>query len=49
MYGQGEKALKAFKSMGESGIVLDHIAFVAVLYACGHGGLVEEGKLYFKT
>ncbi|ONK62819.1 uncharacterized protein A4U43_C07F8460 [Asparagus officinalis] len=48
MYGQGEKALRAFRSMEETGIIPDHIVFVALMYACSHGGLLEEGKLYFK-
>ncbi|KAJ0978084.1 hypothetical protein J5N97_013558 [Dioscorea zingiberensis] len=48
MYGQGEKALRAFTEMEEEGIIPDHVAFVAVLFACSHAGLVEEGKLHFK-
>ncbi|XP_039135807.1 pentatricopeptide repeat-containing protein At3g03580 [Dioscorea cayenensis subsp. rotundata] len=48
MYGQGENALRAFTKMEEEGIALDHVAFVAVLFACSHAGRVEEGKLLFK-
>ncbi|XP_073113449.1 pentatricopeptide repeat-containing protein At3g03580 [Elaeis guineensis] len=48
MYGEGKKALKAFRRMEETGIRPDHVAFIAVMYACSHAGLVEEGKMHFK-
>ncbi|XP_058106855.1 pentatricopeptide repeat-containing protein At3g03580 [Magnolia sinica] len=47
MYGHGKKALWAFAEMEETGIVPDHIAFVAVIFACSHAGLVEEGLSCF--
>ncbi|KAL6010038.1 hypothetical protein ACLOJK_000469 [Asimina triloba] len=47
MYGHGKNALRAFAEMEESGIVPDHVAFVAVIFACSHSGLVEEGLSCF--
>ncbi|XP_048225890.1 pentatricopeptide repeat-containing protein At3g03580 [Ricinus communis] len=47
MYGEGKKALRAFAEMEEAGIIPDHIAFVAIIYACSHSGLVEEGLACF--
>ncbi|XP_071738588.1 putative pentatricopeptide repeat-containing protein At3g25970 [Rutidosis leptorrhynchoides] len=42
-HGQGHIALDLFSQMKESNVKLDHITFVAVLNACSHIGLVEEG------
>lgn len=47
MYGHGKKAVRAFTDMEEMGIVPDHVAFVAVIFACSHVGLVEEGLACF--
>ncbi|OWM64314.1 pentatricopeptide repeat-containing protein At3g03580 [Punica granatum] len=47
MYGEGKKAIKAFTDMEECGILPDPVAFIAVLYACSHSGLVEEGLQFF--
>lgn len=47
MYGHGQKALRAFTDMEEMGIIPDHVAFVAVIFACSHVGLVDEGLVYF--
>ncbi|PIN23919.1 hypothetical protein CDL12_03345 [Handroanthus impetiginosus] len=41
--GYGEEALCLFHEMEESGIKPDGVAFVAILYACSHAGLVEQG------
>ncbi|KAG1327392.1 putative Pentatricopeptide repeat-containing protein, chloroplastic [Cocos nucifera] len=35
--------------MEEVGLVDDHITFLALLYACGHSGLINEGKCYLET
>ncbi|ESQ49742.1 hypothetical protein EUTSA_v10020027mg [Eutrema salsugineum] len=48
MYGEGEKALEAFADMEKSGIVPDHVVFIAIIYACSHSGLVEEGLACFE-
>lgn len=49
MYGEGKNALRCFKEMVETGITPDHVAFVALLYACSHSGLVEEGLSCFES
>ncbi|KAG8388682.1 hypothetical protein BUALT_Bualt02G0150700 [Buddleja alternifolia] len=41
--GYGEESISLFHEMEESGINPDGIAFVAILYACSHAGLVEKG------
>ncbi|OVA18406.1 Pentatricopeptide repeat [Macleaya cordata] len=48
MYGEGKKALRAFSEMESMGIFPDHIAFVAVIYACSHSGLIKEGLQCFE-
>ncbi|KAF9595437.1 hypothetical protein IFM89_000355 [Coptis chinensis] len=40
-------ALERFREMESVGIKLDRVAFIAVLSACRHGGLVEEGLELF--
>lgn len=47
MHGYGREALKAFRKMEKAGFSPDHIAFIAILYACSHSGLVNEGRGYF--
>ncbi|XP_058752869.1 putative pentatricopeptide repeat-containing protein At3g49142 [Vicia villosa] len=48
MTGQGCNAVELFTEMLNSGQTPDSIAFVAILSACSHSGLLEEGKFYFK-
>nr|KYP35746.1 Putative pentatricopeptide repeat-containing protein At3g49140 family [Cajanus cajan] len=48
MTGQGHKAVTLFTEMLNSGQTPDSIAFVAILSACSHSGLLNEGKFYFK-
>ncbi|XP_065880501.1 pentatricopeptide repeat-containing protein ELI1, chloroplastic-like [Euphorbia lathyris] len=47
--GQGEDALKAFDAMErlKDCVVPNKITFLGALYACSHGGLVQEGKEIF--
>eukprot|EP01018_Ginkgo_biloba_P030400 Gb_19693 [translate_table: standard] len=47
MHGQGEKALTLYHQMQQAGVKPDDITFVAVLSACSHAGLVNEGWQYF--
>ncbi|XP_057848029.2 pentatricopeptide repeat-containing protein At3g26782, mitochondrial [Cryptomeria japonica] len=47
MHGYGSDAVKLFELMKSSGTSPDHISFICVLYACSHGGLVDEGCKYF--
>ncbi|KAL6125639.1 hypothetical protein ACLB2K_073694 [Fragaria x ananassa] len=46
-YGEGEKALIAFQEMEAAGVLPDHLAFLAIIYACSHSVLVEQGLAYF--
>lgn len=48
-HGQGKIALDLFRLMRERRVKLDHITFVAVLTACSHIGLVEEGWSFLKS
>ncbi|KAL4561479.1 hypothetical protein LXL04_033645 [Taraxacum kok-saghyz] len=47
MYGQGEKSVTAFENMKSARIIPDRIAFLAIIFACSHSGLVEKGRAYF--
>ncbi|KAJ9131848.1 hypothetical protein P3X46_034760 [Hevea brasiliensis] len=47
MHGEGKNALKSFEEMLAAGLIPDHVAFIAIIYACSHSGLVEEGLAYF--
>ncbi|KAG8082310.1 hypothetical protein GUJ93_ZPchr0014g47322 [Zizania palustris] len=46
MHGHGRQAIDIFKRMVETGVSPDHVSFLALLYACSHSKLVEEGKFY---
>ncbi|XP_061992772.1 pentatricopeptide repeat-containing protein At4g31070, mitochondrial [Rosa rugosa] len=48
LHGRGDEALKLFLEMQDRGIEPDAVAFLSVLSACNHAGLVEEGKKIFK-
>ncbi|KAF7813228.1 pentatricopeptide repeat-containing protein [Senna tora] len=45
--GYGQEALKQFEVMIESGTRPNEVTFLAVLTACCHSGLVDEGRSYF--
>ena len=47
VHGFGEKALRIFNYMKESGTQPDSITLLSVLSACNHSGLVEEGRKVF--
>ncbi|ESQ27692.1 hypothetical protein EUTSA_v10018254mg [Eutrema salsugineum] len=47
MHGHGEEAIRFFNEMTQSGVRPDGIAFISLLYACSHGGLIKEGEYYF--
>ncbi|KAL8232663.1 hypothetical protein R6Q57_002441 [Mikania cordata] len=47
IHGYGEKALQLFAEMKAKGIEYDSITTLAVLSACNHSGLVEEGHKLF--
>ncbi|XP_016441481.1 putative pentatricopeptide repeat-containing protein At1g17630 [Nicotiana tabacum] len=47
MHGLGANALETFEQMINAGTKPDEVTFVAVLSACGHAGLVDEGNKVF--
>ncbi|XP_055832490.1 putative pentatricopeptide repeat-containing protein At1g17630 [Solanum dulcamara] len=47
MHGLGATALKKFEQMTSAGTKPDEVTFVAVLSACSHAGLVDEGYKVF--
>ncbi|KAG5079493.1 hypothetical protein JHK86_003558 [Glycine max] len=49
MNGKTSEALELFEAMQTCGLKPDDITFVAVLSACGHAGLVEEGRKLFHS
>ncbi|GMH22366.1 hypothetical protein Nepgr_024209 [Nepenthes gracilis] len=46
--GRGKEALEVFQEMLNCGIQPNEITMIAVLSACNHSGLVEEGKRWLK-
>ncbi|KAK3017869.1 hypothetical protein RJ639_004817 [Escallonia herrerae] len=44
MHGFGKEALDMFYSMSEEGMKPGEVTFVGVLSACGHGGLLRQGR-----
>ncbi|KAF8030903.1 hypothetical protein BT93_D0176 [Corymbia citriodora subsp. variegata] len=47
MEGQAQKAVNLFSKMEATGIKPDRVTFIALLSACSHGGLIDEGYKYF--
>ncbi|EPS58506.1 hypothetical protein M569_16308 [Genlisea aurea] len=47
MTGQVRAAVDLFERMKRDGVGRDPVSYVAVLTACSHGGLVDEGRTYF--
>ncbi|XP_071729408.1 pentatricopeptide repeat-containing protein At3g13880 [Rutidosis leptorrhynchoides] len=48
-HGCANEALIIFDLMIDNGIAPNDVAFLGVLTACSHGGLVEEGLRYYET
>ncbi|KAI4328740.1 hypothetical protein L6164_021073 [Bauhinia variegata] len=46
--GKGRDSLRFYEAMISSGTKPDFIVFIGLLFACSHGGLVEEGRNYFQ-
>uniref|UniRef100_A0A0E0HQ03 DYW domain-containing protein n=1 Tax=Oryza nivara TaxID=4536 RepID=A0A0E0HQ03_ORYNI len=49
LHGQGAEALKLYKDMLDAHLLPTSATFLSVLYACSHGGLVEEGRKVFRS
>ncbi|KAK9136324.1 hypothetical protein Syun_015654 [Stephania yunnanensis] len=47
VHGRGQEAIDLFAEMQKKGVKPNPITFTAVLNACSHAGLVEEGKFFF--
>lgn len=47
MNGRGLEAISLFEEMERNEIFPDDVAFIGLLYACSHSGLVEKGHQYF--
>ncbi|KAJ7968975.1 Pentatricopeptide repeat-containing protein [Quillaja saponaria] len=47
--GRGREALSSFGDMIKEGVKPDYISFIAVLFACSHTGLVDQGRVYFNS
>ncbi|CAN1305803.1 Putative pentatricopeptide repeat-containing protein At3g23330 [Linum perenne] len=49
IHGLGKDALSLFEEMQVQGIGPDDVTFICLLSACGHSGLVDEGKHWFSS
>ncbi|KFK39000.1 hypothetical protein AALP_AA3G187000 [Arabis alpina] len=49
IHGLGKEALSLFDSMQDIGVNPDEVTFLALLSACCHSGLVNEGKQVFNS
>ncbi|KAF9599628.1 hypothetical protein IFM89_001370 [Coptis chinensis] len=49
MHDQAEEALKLFSKMSRIGIRPNGVAFIGLLHACSHMGLVDEGCGFFSS
>ncbi|KAL6641402.1 hypothetical protein ACP70R_019583 [Stipagrostis hirtigluma subsp. patula] len=47
LHGQGLEALQMFERMQKENVMPNHATFVAVLRACSHVGLLDDGCRYF--
>ncbi|KAK9273492.1 hypothetical protein L1049_018302 [Liquidambar formosana] len=49
MHGHGEIAISLFDQMKHDEVMPDEVTFIALLYACSHTGLVNEGLKMFQA
>ncbi|KAF3436022.1 hypothetical protein FNV43_RR23114 [Rhamnella rubrinervis] len=47
MHGRAKDAIYYFSRMEQAGVKPSDVAYIAVLSACSHAGLVEEGRSFF--
>lgn len=47
LHGEGRSTVKVFGNMVSSGLTPNEITFLSVLSACGHEGLIKEGRSLF--
>lgn len=48
MHGYGKASVELFNKMRHENISPDHISFLALLHACSHAGLLDEGRGFLK-
>ncbi|KAL3521624.1 hypothetical protein ACH5RR_019773 [Cinchona calisaya] len=48
-HGSAERALDMFNKMLSSGVKPNEVTYVAVLSACSHAGMIDEGWKYFRS
>ncbi|CAA6659872.1 unnamed protein product [Spirodela intermedia] len=48
-HGGAAAALVLFESMVTAGVEPNEVTFVGVIHACSHGGLVEQGRRFFRS
>ncbi|PNT62189.1 putative pentatricopeptide repeat-containing protein At3g15130 [Brachypodium distachyon] len=48
-HGHGQEAIHMFEEMRAEGVEPDEVAYLALLSACSHSGLVEECRRYFSA
>ncbi|KAL2550566.1 putative pentatricopeptide repeat-containing protein [Forsythia ovata] len=46
--GEGHRAIELFTKIQDLGLIPDSIAFVSILSACSHAGLLSEGRHYYR-
>ncbi|MBA0807143.1 hypothetical protein Gohar_022967 [Gossypium harknessii] len=49
MLGELNLAISFFEALKEEGIEYDSVSYIAILSACSHGGLLDEGRKYFEA
>ncbi|CAN0926571.1 Putative pentatricopeptide repeat-containing protein At3g23330 [Linum grandiflorum] len=49
LHGNAQDAISLFDQMELEGIQPNYVAFTAILTACSHAGLVDEGQRYFES
>ncbi|KAL4193586.1 hypothetical protein AMTRI_Chr06g200250 [Amborella trichopoda] len=49
IHGLGNEAVRVFSEMESKGIEVDDITLIAILSACSHSGMVEEGCRHFNS
>ncbi|XP_078448436.1 pentatricopeptide repeat-containing protein At5g48910-like isoform X2 [Wolffia australiana] len=48
VHGLAGEAVELFERMEKDGVVPTEVTFLGLLKACSHGGLVDQGRLFFK-
>ncbi|GKF50086.1 pentatricopeptide repeat-containing protein, partial [Tanacetum coccineum] len=48
-HGKAKEALSLYNDMISSGVKPNEVTFVGLIYACSHVGLVDKGRILFKS